>query len=161
MKGGALLPALLYTALGLALAFAPRGAWRPSLVALTMTTSVLAIVPIPRGWLENIFLGGWISVAASAATVYLPRGLNSGGAFALSVNAGLWSGWVVALEGSPLDLLKTLPCALVLLPAAWTVDQRTPIIVKVVSSWLIVVAILAAILRFLPVTPGYMPDHME
>jgi hypothetical protein len=68
---------------------------------------------------------------------------------------------VIALAGSRLDLLRALPCAFVLLPAALTVDQRKPIIVKVVSSWLIAVAVLAAILRFLPVTPGYMPDHME
>jgi hypothetical protein len=161
MRGGTLLPALLYTAVGLALAFAPRRAWKPSLAALTITTCVLVIVPLPSGWLQNIFLGGWISVAASAASVHLPRGLNSRGAFALSVNAGLWSGGVIALAGSRLDLLRALPCAFVLLPAALTVDQRKPIIVKVVSSWLIAVAVLAAILRFLPVTPGYMPDHIE
>lgn len=33
--------------------------------------------------------------------------------------------------------------------------------VKVASSWLIAVAILAVALKFLPVTPGYMPDHLQ
>jgi glucan phosphoethanolaminetransferase (alkaline phosphatase superfamily) len=100
-------------------------------------------------------------VAVSAATVHLPRGLDLRWALVLSLNAGVWSGAVVALAGSRLDLLKALPCVLVFLPAAWIVGRRAPIVVKVVSSWLIAVAVLAATLQFLPVTPGYLPDHME
>jgi hypothetical protein len=30
-----------------------------------------------------------------------------------------------------------------------------------ICSWLIAVALLMAVLRFLPVTPGYLPDHLE
>jgi len=105
------------------------------------------------------FLG--LLAIASAATVHLPKGLGPRAALALSINAGFWSGAVIALAGSQLDLLKALPCAFVLLPAAWLVSRRAPIAVKVVASWLIAVAILAATLQFLPVTPGYMPDHME
>jgi hypothetical protein len=33
--------------------------------------------------------------------------------------------------------------------------------IKVVSSWVIAVAILAATLQLLPVTPGCLPDHLE
>jgi hypothetical protein len=33
--------------------------------------------------------------------------------------------------------------------------------VKVVVSWLIAIALLNAVLRLLPVTPGYLPDHVE
>lgn len=32
---------------------------------------------------------------------------------------------------------------------------------KVVASWLIAIAVLVASLSFLPVTPGYQPDHLE
>jgi hypothetical protein len=161
LRGGALPPALLCAALGLALAFAPRRAWGASLVALAVTATALATAPVPPAWLEGIFLGCWISVAASAAIVHLPGGLSPRGAFALSLNAGFWSGAAVALAGSRLDLLKALPCVLVLLPAGWIVGWRAPIVVKVVSSWLIAVAVLAATLQFLPVTPGYMPDHLD
>lgn len=31
----------------------------------------------------------------------------------------------------------------------------------IVGSWLVAIAALAAILRILPVTPGYLPDHVE
>jgi hypothetical protein len=33
--------------------------------------------------------------------------------------------------------------------------------VKVVVSWLVAIALLNAALHFLPVTPGYLPDHVE
>jgi len=51
--------------------------------------------------------------------------------------------------------------ALALLPALWIVDRRVLIALRVVASWLIAVAMLGAMLQFIPVTPGYMPDHME
>jgi hypothetical protein len=58
-------------------------------------------------------------------------------------------------------LCSTAGLALALLPAVWIVDRRVLIALRVVASWLIAVAMLGAMLQFLPVTPGYMPDHME
>jgi len=87
--------------------------------------------------------------------------LTAGGAVGLAFNAGLWSGAEVALAGSRLDIGKALVCVLLLFPAAFIVDWRAPIVVKVVASWLVAVAILAATLQFLPVTPGYLPDHLD
>lgn len=58
-------------------------------------------------------------------------------------------------------MLRALPCVLVVLPAAWVVGRRQRIAIKVLSSWLIAVAVLAATLQFLPMTPGYLPDHMD
>ena len=130
-------------------------------MTLTVTATCLAIAPVPRGWLNWVFLGCWLSVAASAATVHLLGGLQPRWAFAASLNAGLWSGAVIALGGSRLDLLKALPCVLVLFPAALVIGLRATIAVKVVASWLIAIAVLAATLRCLPVTPGYMPDHLD
>jgi len=100
-------------------------------------------------------------VIATAANVHLVRGLPSWAALALSVNTGVWASAVVSVSGSRLDLLTALPCVLILLPASWVVARRAPIAVKVVSSWGIAVAVLAATLQLLPVTPGYLPDHLE
>jgi hypothetical protein len=161
LRGGALPPALLSAALGLALAFAPRRIWRLSLVTLAVTATALAMTAVPRGWLNGVFLGCWLSVAASAASVYWPGALGPQRAIALAFNAGFWSGAVVAVSGSRLDLLKALPCVIALFPAALIISLRAPIVVKVVSSWLIAIAVLAATLQFLPVTPGYMPDHLD
>ncbi len=161
MRGGALPPALVCGALGLALALAPPRTWTPSFVALSTTAVVVALTPVPREWLEGVFLAGWLSVIAGAAVVHLPGGLSPRGAFALSLNAGFWSGTEVALTGSRLDLMKALACVLLVLPAAVAISLRAPILVKIVSSWLIAVAVLAATLQVLPVTPGYLPDHLE
>ena len=161
MRGGVLPPALLFAALGLALGFAPRRAWLPSLITLGSTLVVVTFVPVPHGGLEAVFLGCWISVAGTAASVQLARHINIYGAIALSVNAGIWASAVVALSGSRLDLLVALPWVLLFLPASWFVSRRMPIPVKVVSSWVIAVAVLVATLQLLPVTPGYLPDHME
>jgi hypothetical protein len=35
------------------------------------------------------------------------------------------------------------------------------VVVLTLTSWLAAIAALVAILRFLPVTPGYLPDHVE
>jgi hypothetical protein len=161
MRGGVVPPALLLVALGLALAFAPRKAWAPSLLTLLATLAAFTFLPMPQGWLEWIFLGCWISVIVTAASVHLVGGLNTYTALALSLNAGVWTSAVVSVSGSRLDLLKALPCVLIFLPASWLVGRHASIAVKVASSWVIAIAILAATLQLLPVTPGYLPDHME
>lgn len=161
MRGGVVPPALLFAALGLALAFAPRSAWAPSLLALFATLAAFTFLPVPQVWLEGVFLGCWISVIATAASVHLSRGLSPRAALALSLNAGAWASAVVCLSGSRLDMLKALPFVLIFLPASWVVGRHASIAVKVVSSWVIAVAVLAATLQLLPVTPGYLPDHME
>jgi hypothetical protein len=161
MRGGVAPPALLFLALGLALAFTPRRAWGPSLLALLATLGAGAFVHVPQTWLEGAFFGCWISVIATAASVHLGRGLNAQAAVALSINAAVWASAVVSLSGSRLDLLKALPCVLIFLPAEWVVRRQASIPVKVMSSWVIAIAILAATLQLLPVTPGYLSDHVE
>ena len=42
--------------------------------------------------------------------------------------------------------------------SAW---KGQAIVLKVLASWLIAVAVLGAILQFLPATPGYLADHLE
>ena len=161
MRGGATPPALLFAALGLALAFAPREAWIPSLLAVLLTLMALLFLPVPHEWLDGVFLGCWISVIATAATVYLGRRMNALAALVLSVNAGLWASAVIRLSGSPLDAIKALPWLLTLWPASWAMNRYGSIPSRVVSSWLVAIAALAAVLQFLPVTPGYLPDHLE
>jgi hypothetical protein len=132
------------------------------LLALLASSAVFSVLPIPQNWLEGAYLGFWTTVIATAASVHVARGLKRRWiALALSLNAGAWAGAIVALSGSRLDLLRAAPCLLVLLPAAWVTARHTSIPVKVVSSWIMAIAILAATLQLLAVTPGYLPDHLE
>jgi fatty acid desaturase len=50
---------------------------------------------------------------------------------------------------------------LALLPASLIADRRVLLALRVIGSWLIAVAMLGVLLQLLPVTPGYLPDHME
>ena len=161
MKAGAAPAALLFLAVGLALAFAPRSARAPSLLALLAALGGVTLARAPQAWLPGIFLGCWLAVIATAASVHLERGLGQFGALVLCIDAGMWAGAVLSLSGSRLDLLKALPCLLIVLPASWVVRRHDSVPVKVVSSWVIAVAVLAITLQLLPVTPGYLPDHME
>jgi hypothetical protein len=131
------------------------------LLGLIMTVAVLSFFPVPRAWLEGVFLCCWISVIVTAACVHLRHGLASWAALALSLNAGVWACGVVSVSGSRSDLLKALPLVLISIPASWVIARYASIPIKVVSSWVIAVALLTASLQFLPVTPGYLPDHLE
>lgn len=161
MRGGALPAALLCAALGLGLASAERRAALPGLAVLVVTACAVAVGSIPGTWSDAVFLGCWTSVIGSAAIVHAPRDLKDWQALALSLNAGVWTGAVIALAPSKGDLLEALPVALCALPAARARRQGQAIVLKVLASWLIAVAVLGATLQFLPATPGYLADHME
>jgi hypothetical protein len=39
--------------------------------------------------------------------------------------------------------------------------RRVSIVLAVIASWMLAVTVLVTTLHFLPVTPGYAPDHIE
>jgi len=159
--GGALPPALLCAALGVALSFA---AWRSVIVGLALVTVSAvagAFAPLPESWRELVLVGCWLTVAAVAALVHLPSGVGLPLASVAALLAGGFAGAAVAAAGAPLDLSIALPCALLCLPGRWLVVRGRGIVVKVLSSWLIAVAVLAAALSLAVPTAGYEPDHME
>ena len=160
MRGGALPPALLCAALGFALAYAPPRAWALSLLALVLVATLVTFIPPPLAWRDPAFVGCWASIVVSALCVHLPRGVGPRLALALGLNAGVWTGAVIAVAGARLDLAKALPWALLCLPGAWLVATGKGLAIKVAASWLIAVALLAASLMLVP-TPGYVPDHMD
>jgi len=160
MRGGALPPALLMAALAVALSFAPR---RQALIAIALClglSALLCTVSVPSAWTEAIFLGGWLSIVLTAALVHWPQGIGGRLALVAGVNAGVWSGLLIGLAGRPLDLVFAAPGLLIILPGAWMVSQGKAIILKVAASWLMTIAVLAAVLPLIP-TPGYTPDHMN
>ncbi len=161
MRGGALPPGLLLAALGLALAFAPTRAWIAGLALAVLAATATMFAPLPATWREAVFLGGWASLAITAAATYPPRGLSPAVVLVLAANAGAWAGAMVSVAGARLDGVRAL-AGLIAFPIATACVQRGGgIAPKVVASWLIAVAALAAALPFLTVTPGYLPDHLD
>jgi hypothetical protein len=153
-----LLAALLCTALGLALARAPAKALLPACL-------VLAAAAFAAAGLVGTDVGKWAvigcaaSILATALLVHLPRGPSLPVVFVLAGNTGIWCGALDAASSSASPLLA-LPFALVALPGRWIVARDRAIVLKVLSGWLVAVAILAAALP-LVTTPGYQKDHKE
>ena len=160
MRGGSLPPALLFAALAFALAFAPRRAVLPALGVVVVMALVSSRLTFSARWQDAIFFGLWAGVVGSALTVHLPGGPGPRVALLLAANAGIWAGVVIGASGAPLDLARAALALLVIVPARWLAATRARIAVKVVASWLVAVAILAATLPIGP-TPGYVQDHME
>ncbi len=160
MRGGVVPPALLFAALACMLAFAPRPARLPAALAALVAAVLVAQLPLRPAWVEGVFLGCWASIVATAALVHFPRRLTGRRPLLLGVNAGAWAGATVAIAGTTLDLAKAAPWLALAVPGAWLVATRRGVAVRVVTSWLIAIAVLAAVLPIVP-TPGYAPDHME
>lgn len=161
MRGGALPPALLFAAFGFALAFGPRRMLAPCLALMALVAIAFGFVRIGHQWQDAVFMGCWISVIIAAAVVHLPGGVGPRLALVLALNTGIWGGAVISAAGGSLDFIKALPCALVCLPGSWLVATKRQIVIKVLTSWLIAVALLSATLQITTPTPGYVPDHMD
>lgn len=161
MRGGVLPPAILCAALGLALASAERKSWQLGIAVVTIAACGGAWVRLPAAWIDALFLGCWSSTVLNALRVHVARPLGRASTLLLCFNTGIWAGAVISIAGRKADLLLAIPCTMTLLPSAWAIPRSGSIAVKIVSSWLVAVAILAATLQFLPVTPGYLPDHMD
>lgn len=160
MRGGVVPPALLFAALACMLAFAPRSSRLPSIIAAIVTALIIAQMPLPPKWVEVVFLGCWVSTVATAALVHFPHRLSGRRPVLIGSNAGFWAGATVAIAGTTLDIAEAAPWLALIVPGAYLIARKYGVAVKVVSSWLIAIAVLAAVLPIVP-TPGYAPDHME
>jgi len=146
MRGAVLPPALLCVALGLGLASARGQTAVLGLAVLVLTASAVALMPVPESWSDVAFLGCWMSIIASAAIVYAPRILQDRAALAFSLNAGVWTGALIALAPSKVGLLAALPFSLCIAVGgmvwAWLYHRTHTIY----SSWISHLVIDAAIM---------------
>lgn len=160
MRGGALPAAMVIAALALALGFVSRTTAAIALIVTVIAAALASRLSVPDAWIEAAFLACWGSVIGIALLVYWPRQFYPGAAVALGVFAGLAAGLVIAAEGAPIDLLRALPATLLVVPASIAVSRGYAVAPRVVASWLVAVALLAAIIPHVVAHPGYVPDHM-
>lgn len=161
MNAGILPLLMLCAALGFALYATPiRQAW----IALAMlggTALLLSVLIKPSSvWDKPLFLGLWATTAILAGLVHLRSGLRGPATLIAALIAGVWVGSIAGLAGEPRSALLSLPAALLFLPSAWVRSLGYGIAIKVVSSWLVAISLLAAMVSLTP-TPGYQQDHME
>jgi len=160
--GGNVAAGLLLAVCSFMLAFAPR---RDALIGVLVSVAiclavVIAVVLLPT---KVAFAGCWISLIVTAMLVYFPQGLRPwrGIAPLLAANAGFWAGEVIVAEGDWRDALQVVPVVLLIVPAAFCVGRGWALPVRIVTSWLLAVALLVGSIPYLVVHPGYEPDHKE
>lgn len=148
---------LLCASLGPALARAPVKALIFSVLLLVVCG--LATAYFAEGITERqAMIGSACGILTTAPAVYFKR-IPLFLALLLSAGTGLLCGAVAAVSAQPSPLLA-LPLVLVVFPARWIIARNHAIVLKVVSGWLIAVAVLAAAVPLIT-TAGYEPDHME
>jgi hypothetical protein len=158
---GTLSALLVAAAFGIAVANACSATRWLGVAVFAATAALIAFAPIPAAWSARVHLACWIAIVACSASVHAPNAIGLRVSIALALAAGVTGGAVADLARTRaivalLPLIATAVCV-----ASHAVVRRVPLAPKVVSSWLIAVALLAATLQMLPVTPGYLPDHLE
>jgi hypothetical protein len=157
-----MLPAVLVAAaFGIAIAnVRPEWLWS-SIVVFVASAAIVAFAPIPAVWNERTYLACWIVIVACGAGVHLSNALRARVMVVLALAAGATGGAVAGAANAHAIVASLSLIATTTSLASRAVARRVPLAPKVVSSWLIAVALLAATLQMLPVTPGYLPDHLE
>ncbi len=157
MRDPGLLVMLLATGAGLVLG--PQR-WKATLAGasasiLAMLATLAFVVALPA---DIVWSVAWAVVAAMAIATWLPR-LGAALPVALACSAGAVGGGLSATV--PNQLLFVAILALSTVMTAGGARRDWALAPKVVAGWLLAIAALNATLTVLPVTPGYLPDHME
>ena len=172
MMGGNVAAGLLLAVCAFMLAFVPH---RTALIGVVVSVLICVAVVVsgPALPVKWAFAGCWISLIVTAMLVYFPQGLRPWPQHArfilapivvapiIATNAGFWAGQVIMAEGDWHDAMLVLPVWLVIIPAIVCVARGWALPVRIVTSWLLAVALLVGSIPYLVVHPGYEPDHKE
>lgn len=160
MRDGALPAIALCLALGLALSHSSWRAWLTSGAALTVAAVTTSVFAVPLEWQQLVVLGCWAGCLLCCGAVYLGRPASPLVAGLVAAAAGMLIGALTSEIGQARTLVLALPWLAVFVPGAWLVRQRYAIVVKVLTSWLLAVAILSAGLTVVA-GPTAGADHLE
>ena len=103
----------------------------------------------------------WLAIVAISVFVYLPRLHTRALVYTAAVSAGIATSVAQLPMGG--DISRLLPALglLSIAPTLIAIRAGFAIAPRVVASWILAVALLAAILPFAVSHPGYVADHRE
>ncbi|OJU20401.1 MULTISPECIES: hypothetical protein [unclassified Sphingomonas] len=146
---------------GLTVGFGRKGG--VLLGAIALAVIVGAVLPTPdAGRGEPLLALAWGLIIIAAGSLWLPDRLRP---HALNLVIAIVSGGTAGLLGRVAGV-GTLGWFAVALTFSTVVSillarKRSRLPIRVVAGWLVAIGALNATLTILPVTPGYLPDHLE
>lgn len=153
--------ALLGVATGLTVGFGRKGGVLLGAIALAVIVGA-ALPPPDSGRGESLLALAWGLIIIAAGSLWLPGHLRP---HALNLVIAIASGGATGLLGRmagggtlgwfAVALAFSTVVSILLARKRW----RLPI--RVAAGWLVAIGALNATLTVLPVTPGYLPDHLE
>lgn len=160
MRDGALPAIALCLMLGMMLAYARPRSVLAAIVVLGLSALGASAIVFPLEWQAYVVIACWCGTMLFAMAIYLARSIPVLGAILAAATAGAMTGALTGEIGRPGVLASALPCVLVCLPAGWLVRRRHAIVLKVLTSWIVAVAVLSTGLTIAAgVNAG--ADHLE
>ena len=159
MRDSVVPAAMVFAALGLMLAFVPRKIAAASMMAAIVLAFMASRLRLDETANDVAILLCCAAVSVLAVRTYWPSPLKQLDSLAISAIAGLVSGTTLAASVPPPSLWQPMLASLVVVPAMVAVERGYAIVPRVVASWLVAVAVLAALLPYVVAHPGYVPEH--
>ncbi len=151
--------AMVFAALGLMLAFVPRRTGAAGIALAIVLASLASLWNLGAFPNDAAIMTCWGTVAVMAALTYWPRPLARRTNLAVAAIAGIVSGLAITASTTPSSLWQPLLASLIIIPATVAVERGYGVAPRVVASWLVAVAVLAALLPYVIAHPGYVADH--
>jgi hypothetical protein len=150
---------MVFAALGLMLSFVPRKTAAVGIILAAVLAVAASQAPLGATANDAAIMACWAVLAVLAARTYRPSRAARPSNLAISAAAGLVSGTAIAASATPSTLWQPMLAVLVVIPATIVVERGYAVAPRVVASWLVAVALLAALLPYVVVHPGYVADH--
>ena len=151
--------AMVFAALGLMLAFVPRKTAAIGLALAIVLASVASLSRVGVAANDVAIMACWGAVLVLAGLTYWPDPAAQLTNIAIAAIAGIVSGIAIVASATPSSFLQPVLASLLIIPATVAVKRGYAVAPRVVASWLVAVAVLAALLPYVVAHPGYVADH--
>jgi hypothetical protein len=119
---------------------------------------LFSFVAIPVGG-EAAIIACCLTTMIVSLAVYWPRMLPPSAVIFAALVTGITAGLALGAAAPPSSAYPAIIGLTTALPASIADRNKFGIASRVVASWLVAVAVLAAVLPYVIAHPGYIPDH--
>jgi hypothetical protein len=153
--------AMLVATLALMLGFTSRRTAGMGLTIATGAALVSAQTTLPAAWSIALITVCSLGTVILVLLIFWPARLSRLIALVLSVVVGVITGLGHSLAAMPQNIYPALAAGALALPALVAIERGYAIAVRVVASWLVAIAVLAALLPYVVSHPGYVSEHRQ